>query len=164
MLSTHCLLLHHSEHLVSRGFSGFSSSSLLCLKSAQLLPVFLMECMCSEFQGCDYNFGESNFHPWACRFFLYVEHFSRSSTPLSQSFIKIISLSASFYTHLIWLQPSLTRARSFSVFFSASFTLIITIISGNSVEISWASHVIFHRHVLCPFHFYSYWLLPEQST
>ena len=46
---THCLLLHHSEHLVSRGFSGFSSSSLLCLKSAQLLPVFLMECMCSEF-------------------------------------------------------------------------------------------------------------------
>ena len=61
-----------------------------------------------------------------------------------------------FYSHLIWLQPSLTRARSFSVFFSASFTLIITIISGNNVKIPSASndpHVIFHRHLLCSLHF-----------
>ena len=61
-----------------------------------------------------------------------------------------------FYSHLIWLQPSLTRARSFSVFFSASFTLIITIISGNNVKNPLASndpHVILHRHLLCSLHF-----------
>ena len=132
---THCLLLHHSEHLVSRGFSGFSSSSLLCLKSAQLLPVFLRSVCVQNFRVVIIISGKVISTHELAAFFLCVEHFSRSSPPLSQSFIKIISLSAYFYTHLIWLQPSLTRARSFSVFFSASFTLIITIMcSGNSVN------------------------------
>ena len=115
--------------------------------------------MCSEFQGCEYNFG-------LCAHTCTIIGIGvLKSSALSQSFISFISLSVSFYSHLIWLQPSLTTARSFSVFFSASFTWIITItMGGNNVEISLASHVIFHRHLFCPFHFYSCWLLSIQST